>query len=227
MPFADAGQQVIRAAAEAERVTGLATLPTPDLPAAGWTDVNELARTVLGEVAERATAEAHAQGYAVGWARGRRDAKAAADAAAVAAEEARLEAEERREAEHRAAVAALRQAAEQVTAALAGLRDRIGEQGTGLALAITETLVGHEVSGLTDADVVRRALAVAPGTPLATVRLHPTVAASPAAGELAEAGLRVVADPSLGRADALVEADGAVTDLRISTALARLREALA
>lgn len=209
-------------------------LHLPDLPAAEWTDTNELARTVLGELAESARAQAHAQGYAVGWAHGRRDAQAAALAAAEQAEHARREAETRRDDEHRAAVTALRQAADQVRGLLTGLCTSIEEQGTELALALTETILGRELEVVTDADVVRRVLAVLPGqlpgllptAPTATVRLHPSVAGSLAAAELAAAGLAVVADGALDRADAVVDCDGTVTDLRIGTAMDRLREAL-
>ena len=201
-------------------------LPLPDLPATDWTDANELARTVLGEIAESARVEAQAQGYAVGWARGRRDAQASATAAAEQAEHARREAEERREAEHRAAVTALRQAAQQVRGLLTELCTSIEEQGTDLAWAITETLVGRELTSVTDADVVRRVLAVLPGTPTATVRLHPSVAGSVDAAELKDAGVVIVADPALHHADAVVESEGAVTDLRIADAMDRLREVL-
>lgn len=198
----------------------------PDLPAANWTDANELARTVLGEIAESARADAHAQGYAVGWARGRRDALNAAATAAEQAEHARREAEARREDEHQAAVTALRQSAQQVRALLTELCSSIEEQGTDLAWAITETLLAREVTVVTDADVVRRVLTVLPAVPTATVRLHPSVAASAAAAELTDAGLVLVADASLDRADAVVECDGAVTDLRIATAMDRLRDVL-
>jgi flagellar assembly protein FliH len=226
MPIDAVREQVIRAA-DAARVPGLATLPTPDLPAADWTDATTLARTVLGDVAETARADAHAQGYAVGWAQGRRDAQSAAQVAADEADLARLEAEERREREHQAAVTALRQAAQQVRGLLTELCCSIEEQGTDLALAITETLVAREVSVLTDEDVVRRVLAVTPGPTTATVRLHPSVAGSVAAQGLADLGLTIVADMTLGRPDAVVESDGSVTDLRIGTALERLREVLA
>lgn len=201
-------------------------LPLAELPRSGWADTTELARTVLGELAESARAEAQAQGYAIGWAHGRRDAAAVAATAAAAAEESRREAEGRRESEHQAAVTALMEAAAQVRAALAELRGSLVEQGTDLARAITETLLARELSVLTDVDVVRRVLAVSPGA-TATVRLHPAVAGSVTAADLADAGLVVVADPSLDRADAVVERDGAVTDLRIGTAMDRLREALA
>lgn len=226
MPFADSGSHVLRAGSDAARAAGVTALPTPDLPADDWTDTNQLARTVLGEVAETARAQAQAQGYAIGWAQGRRDAQAAAAATAdQVAQEARA-AEARRDEEHRAAVVALRQAADQVRALLGGLCSAIEEQGTEVALALTEAILGRELSDSTDADVVRRALQLMPPAPTATVRLHPAVAASPAVKELTDAGLTITADPALQRDDVLVEADGAVTDLRISTALDRVREAL-
>ena len=53
------------------------------------------------------------------------------------------------------------------------------------------------------------------------------VAGSVDAKELADAGLVVTADPALDHADAVVEADGSVTDLRIATAIERLRDVLA
>lgn len=227
MPFDDARDQVIRAASDAARVTGLATLPTPDLPAADWADANELARTILGELAESARTDAQAQGYAIGWARGRRDAQTAAATAAEQAEHARRDAEARRESEHQAAVSALRQAAQQVRGLLTELCTSIEEQSTDLAWAITETLIAREITTLTDADVVRRVLATAPTGPIATVRMHPSVACSVAAQELADAGLVLAADDALEHCDAVVERDGSVTDLRISAALDRLREALA
>jgi flagellar assembly protein FliH len=201
-------------------------LPLADLPRSGWADATELAQTVLGEVAEKARAEAEAQGYAVGWARGRRAASEAAAAEAETVATSAAQAEARREAEHRAAVAALESAAAQVRDALADLREQLASQGTDLALAITETVLARELSVLTDADVVRRVMATLP-PPAAKVRLHPHVAGSVDAKELADAGLVVTADPALDHADAVVEADGSVTDLRIATAIERLRDVLA
>ena len=197
-----------------------------ELPTAGSAGATELARTVLGEVAERARAEAHAQGYAVGWARGRRAAAAEAAAAAASTQAAAAEAEARREAEHRAAVAALLEAAAALRDAVDQTCDRVASQGTDLAVALTETLLGRELAVMTDADVVRRVLAVRPG-PTATVRLHPSVASSLAAGDLVAAGLAVVPDDSLERADAVVECDGTVTDLGIAAAMDRIRDVLA
>jgi flagellar assembly protein FliH len=58
------------------------------------------------------------------------------------------------------------------------------------------------------------------------VRLHPRSARSVAAGELAELGVEMVADPTLDLHDAIVETDTTAVDLCLSEALSRLREAL-
>lgn len=206
----------------------------PELRTGTWTRLgggsvlgDAVTEGMLGGLAERTRAAARAQGYAVGWAEGRREADRQADAKAALLAEQHAAAEARRDAEHRAAVEALGQAAADVRALLGRLSAAVEEQATDLAWALTEAIVGVEVESLSAADVVRRVQRALPAEPVGTVRLHPAVAASVDAAELRELGLRVTADASLGPADALVDADGAVTDLRISTALERVREVLA
>lgn len=186
----------------------------------------ELADSLLGQVADEARSVARSQGYSVGWAEGRR--AAAAEAARVAQEVAAINAETaaHRAAEHEAAIAGLATAAQEVRALLAGLAERIESQATGLAWELTEALMDREVAVADDADVVRRVLQVLPDRELATVRLHPSVTSGQAVTQLRETGLTIVADPSLGRADALVESDGSVADLRVSEALERVRQVL-
>jgi flagellar assembly protein FliH len=48
-----------------------------------------------------------------------------------------------------------------------------------------------------------------------------------AATQLREAGVTLLADPSLSPVDALVESDGSITDLRITEAIERVRQVLA
>ncbi|WP_435768370.1 hypothetical protein [Nocardioides sp. SYSU DS0651] len=211
-----------------------AGLETPELRVGQWTRLG--GRSVLGDavtesllagIAAEARDAARAQGYAVGWAEGRR---AAAEAAAE--EEARraavhAEAEARREAEHRAAVDLLGRAGEEVRSLLAQLAARIEDQAAAVAWAVTREVVGHAAAGLPPADVVARVLQVLPATPVARVRLHPSVAGDAAVRELGDRGLEIVADASLDPTDALVEGtDGSVTDLRVSEALERVREVL-
>ncbi len=182
----------------------------------------------LSALAASARAAASAQGYATGWAEGRRAADEEAHAAELEAAERRRSQDERRESEHRAAVQALLDAAasfeESVTVACA----RVETHAVRLAAQLTEALVGHELAlakspGL---GAVRRALALLPGEPVARIRVAPAEAADPDLAALAGAVV-VVADPTLGRGDALVETDVAVVDARVSTALQRVLEVLA
>jgi len=218
----------------ADEAGTLAGLLTPELRSGHWTRLGDasvlgdrVTEGVLGDVAERVRAAAAAEGYAAGWSQGRR---AAADSAA---QERRLHAAEqaaeqaRRDTELEAAVTALAQAADDVRSHLSQLAETVEGQATSLAWAIVEEIVGREVATVTGPDVVRRVLAVLPATAVARVRLHPDVVREPAVQALVEHSLDLVPDPALGRADALVEHDGAVVDLRIDEALARVREVLA
>jgi flagellar assembly protein FliH len=220
-----------RTATDTETLTGL---DFPELRTGRWTRFgdrsalgDEVTESILGGIAEQVRAAAEAQGYAVGWAQGRREAEAAAAAATTSAERSRREAEARREAEHAAAMATLARAADEVRDLLAGLCRRVESQATALAWAVTESLVDREVRSVTGPDVVRRVLSVLPPTPTCTVRMHPDLIGSAAVADLYDRGVEVVADRSLGPADAVVSADGTVIDLRVSEALERVREVLA
>lgn len=227
-----AGARVLRA----EQAAQVDTLSTPELRSGTWTRFgggrglgDPVTEAVLSDLAETTRAAARAQGYSTGWAEGRREAAAEAAAQRAELELLHREAEARREAEHQQAVAALVRAAgllqQQVAAASAEVEDHALE----LARELTEALVAHELASAADpvADVVRRALAVLPqGLPV-TVRLSPAVAGDPALQVLRDQGITVVADPSLERHDALVESTEEAVDLRVSAALARVREVLA
>ena len=207
----------------------------PDLRTGVWTRLghpsvlgDEVTEQALGRLAERTRHAARAQGYAVGWAEGRKEALARADeeAAATAARAADREAE--RDAEHRRAIAALQAAATELRSAVGGVCDLVAAQATDLAFELTRELVGHELALAEDpgAGVVRRVLAALPGAHMATVRLHPAVVESAAARSLAEQGVSVRPDPDLAPDDAVVEVDEAAIDLRLESALDRLRQAL-
>lgn len=216
---------------EASRVVPLAV---PELRTGTWTRFGEA--SVLGDavteqtlagLAESTRTAARSQGYAIGWAEGRRAAQTLAQESLARAEQDRAEAEARREQEHRAAVTALELAAAHLHDAVAQSCATVADQATELAFELTRELVGHELRNASGADVVRRALGAAPSTPLVRLRMHPLDASSPAARDLVERGVEVCADRSLGRGDVLVETDDQVLDLRVSTALARVREVLA
>lgn len=224
------------ASAGRARSHGVVSVPAlPELRAGRWTRLggqsvlgDAITESLLDGIASEARDAAKAQGYAVGWAAGRRAAaeQAAADAAARAARQAEDEA--RRADEHRAAVEALARAAEQVRGLLGDLAASVESQATELALALTAELVGIRVADMEPADVVARVLQVLPAAPVGRVRLHPSLISAEAVQDLLARGLDVVTDPSLGPADALVEStDGAIVDLRIDEAMARVRQVLA
>lgn len=211
--------------------TSVTGLTTPELRTGAWTRLggdrvlgDPVTEQTLASLAESTRAAARSQGYAVGWAQGRREATESARLAAAEAERARVTEEARREAEHRTVVAALEAATAELTRALAAVCEHVEEQATSLALDLTRELVGHEVThGAAGQHVVRRALALVPDRGVARLRLHPDVAATvTGTGD----AVTVVADPTLGLGDALVETDEQVVDLRVATALDRLREVL-
>lgn len=213
--------------------TRITTLPRPDLREGTWTRLgpdallgDEQAEDTLARVAEQARAAARAQGYSVGWAQGRKEAAEEARASAEAEERRRAEAEERRDAEHREAVRALTAAAARLQELTTDAVAAVEEQANTLAWELVHQLMAREVRVATGAAVVRRVLALAPEGPVAAVRLHPDAAADPALKELEDRGARIVADPGLDRADALVEVEDHVLDLRIGTAMERVRKVL-
>lgn len=208
-------------------------LAVPELRTGTWTRFGEasvlgdaVTEQTLASLAESTRGAARSQGYAIGWAEGRRAAQTLAQEALARAEQERTDAEARREQEHRAAVTALELAAAHLHDAVAQSCASVADQATELAWELTRELVGHELRSASGADVVRRALGAAPTTPLVRLRMHPLDAASREVHDLVEHGVEVCADQGLSRGDVLVETDEQVLDLRISTALARLREVL-
>lgn len=203
----------------------------PDLRHGSWTRLggdsllgDRVTEGVLGGLAEKVRSASQAQGYATGWAAGRREAAAAAEVENTRLQQEYDAREARRAAEHDAAMQALHRAATELRAAVGASVATVEDRAAELAFEVTATLLGREVASVTSAEVLARALAVLPEGAVATVRLHPAVVS---AVETADAAVELVADPALGRADALVELpDGGVIDLRIATALDRLREVL-
>jgi len=207
-------------------------LAMPELRTGTWTRFgtdavlgDAVTEATLGALAESTRAAARSQGYSVGWAEGQRAARELARTEAAEAAERERRAEELRDAEHRAALEALTHAARRLTERAEEVCSAIEEQASTLAWELVTELLGRELTSATGPDVVRRVLRLLPAEPLVAVRLHPADVAG--ADELRAAGLTVLADPTLERGDALVEAEDHVLDLRIGTALARVREVLA
>lgn len=206
-------------------------LPLKELRPAHWTRLgqgsvqgDQVTEQLLDRLAESTRTAARSQGYAVGWAEGRREAEAASRTTVVAVETAAVAEEQRREAEHRAALAALEAATEQLRTRFEETCRAVEARAADLALELTGVLVG-EAAAEAGSHAVGRALAALPAESGVRVRLHPDVAAT-AAGALRERGVTVLPDETLSHADAVVETDTEVVDLRVDTALARLREVL-
>ena len=174
-----------------------------------------------GEEAERARVRGHAAGYAAGL-------RAAEAQAAVVAEHSRIE----REALRGDAAAALQSAlaALETAAAHAAALDSLVLADADAALAaaaleLAEAILEHELAdGESSARAaIARALSAADPESTLAVRLSPVDLAVVTANGLAPSTLRLVADSTLERGDAVVDvADGRV-DARISSALKRAR----
>jgi flagellar assembly protein FliH len=215
--------------------SGFTKLPTPELRSGDLTryvgsgvlgdSVTELA---LATLTDEARSAAQSQGYAVGWAEGRREAAAEAAREAAERDQQLAAAEQHWTVRQQAAVQALTEAARALTDATAQVSSLVDAKAIELARELTETIVGHELrvaleSGETAADLAARVLAEAPADAPYVVRVHPDVAAA----VTGLVGVRAVPDASLHPADAVVEVDDQVVDLRVSTALARIRAVLA
>ncbi len=214
--------------------TGTATVSSlPELRSGQWTrygDSGVLADRVtehaLAALAETTRSAARSQGYAIGWTEGRRDAEAAAYVAARRHQDEAEADRQRHEAEHRTAIEALESAAAQLVDAIDTSRRAVDERATDLAFELTRTLVGSVRERETDDDVVRRVLAATPQQPGVTVRLNPRAGSHADLSGLTSQGLTVVVDPTLDHGDALIETDSRIIDLRVSTAMSRVRESL-
>ncbi|HET7327455.1 MAG TPA: FliH/SctL family protein [Nocardioidaceae bacterium] len=182
----------------------------------------------LESLAQRTRLAAKAQGYAVGWAEGRQAAQARAE---EEAREARLRREQelrRASAEQADATAALLRAAARLEESFSSACTRVEERAVELALILTEAILDREAAAASDpgAEALRRALALVPAGCSATVRLHPTDLAGLDRSALPADTVTLVGDPTLARGDAVAETDTLVVDAAISTAMARVREAL-
>jgi flagellar assembly protein FliH len=213
------------------------SLPMPELRTGTWTRLGDrsllgdpVTETFLAQVAERARAAAEAQGYTVGWAKGKADAEAeimrSASLRIQDMESAFDEEEEYRVEEHKQAIEALANAAEQVRAQVATLIERVETQTTELAWALVEMIFDRELTIAGGSDVIRRVMQVMPSTPLVAVRLHPEVIADADLSELYDRGVEIIPDDTLQPSEAMVSSDGSVIELRLHTALERVREAL-
>jgi flagellar assembly protein FliH len=191
----------------------------------------------LGQLSRPSVADeraaALAAGYAEGWALGQQQALAAAEAEAErrAEQQAAMDAAARMRCD--SAVAALAQAATQLHQRELPVLDEVGETVLEAALALAAAVLDRELQGLDDTALLalRRSVAPLPGQGPVRVRLSPADHA-----ELTQRlprpswegrELDLAADPSLRPGEAVAEADGAVVDGSIASALDRARATLA
>lgn len=179
-------------------------------------------------------AAGYSSGYTAGWSAGAR-------AAAQDAEEQRRRAAEELAARAQLAASAAQEALSTLAQAADAARRRSApvltdaqDALTRAAVDLAETVLGAE---LRDGDAsaqsaLRRALSVR-DEGLVRVRLHPedlahltaTLASLPAELRLPD-GVELVADPALGRGDAVSELEEGYLDARVGAALVRVRDAL-
>jgi flagellar assembly protein FliH len=177
---------------------------------------------------QRAEERARVRGHAAGHAAGLRAAEteAAAMRAALQAEFDRRIAE--RMAEVSAAAAALTSAAAALNARTAPVLAEADFALASSAVALTESLLGRAQDDAAPfaRAALDRALAAAGTEVVQRVRMNPEDLALVAGVVPADAGLELLADPTLRRGDAVAELEHGLLDARLSSALDRARAAL-
>jgi flagellar assembly protein FliH len=183
-------------------------------------------------LADEARSTAHAQGYAAGWAEGKRQAADVAQAMAGRARTTAGQAAEARSAQLEQAVTAIAAAAGALEHRAVQPSAEAAELILRAALALTETLVGHELAATRTPgeDAIRRALTLAPlGRPV-QVRLspadHAVVAAAGVRQDIDGRRVTLLSDPALQPGDAVAECDATTIDASLGAALHRVREVL-
>ena len=172
--------------------------------------------------------DAELRGYAAGYAAGARRAERMLEERRAALESAAA-------GQRDAAAAAETQRAERVDRVLAALEARLeptlrSARDTLLACAVelAEALLGRELADdeLSARAIAQRVIAADAERTVTRVRVHPAEA-SDVALLLTGRSVDVVGDPGLARGDAIAELPDGFLDARITTALARVRRALA
>jgi flagellar assembly protein FliH len=168
---------------------------------------------------EAATAEGYREGYQQGLNQGRAEGLAAARAAGTEQRQRLV-----------AVTEALSRAAEEMNRRDLAAADSIGTQVVDLAFRLAEAVLARELAVATSPgrDAIARALAFAPTSHEAVVRLHPDDAL--VVGDLGalEAGrhVTVVSDAGVERGGCVLETGEARVDAQLGAALARARAVL-
>jgi flagellar assembly protein FliH len=171
---------------------------------------------------------AYAQGHSAGYAAGRRKAAAEAEELRSRMEREHAAALSQVEVRTRLALATLAAAAGAMEAAVIPVITDAEDALAHSALELAETILGRELSSAPAGAraALARATATGPETGRRTVRMHPTDLASLDNATREAAAVTFTADETLQRGDAITEFEAGYLDARISTALARARQAL-
>ncbi|GAA4158432.1 hypothetical protein GCM10022286_11300 [Gryllotalpicola daejeonensis] len=181
-----------------------------------------------GSAAAAVRRDAELRGYAAGYAAGARRAERMLEERRAAMEAADRKLREAAAAAQRARDARL----EQVIAALEARLEPTIESVRGALLAgaveLAEALLGRELADdeLSARAIAQRVIAADPERAVTRVRVNPAEA-SDVALMLTGRSVDVVGDPELARGDAIAELPDGLLDARITTAIARVRRALA
>ncbi len=172
------------------------------------------------ELVRDATDEGYRTGYNAGFTAGLEDAAAAIDAR-----------EQQRQAELRSVVQHLASAVDGLDARHREVISEIEQRIVAVACDIAEALVGHELA-LAQApgrDAITRCLQLAPADGTVIAHLHPDDVATAAVDDPVVTygrAVRIVADASLTRGDAVVDVGPTRIDGRVGPAITRIREVL-
>lgn len=176
-------------------------------------------------IQEQARVRGHAAGYADGAALARVEAAAAAEtarlAAAAAEQQARIRVNE--------LISTLNAAVDALHARTVPVLEALEHQVADAAVQVAEALLGRELSSTADSarSALHRALNPAVPAPVHTIRMNPLDLAAVPEDCRSQLQAALVPDPALQRADAVAEYPEGYLDARLSTALARLKAALA
>jgi flagellar assembly protein FliH len=174
---------------------------------------------------------AHAAGYAAGWAHGMQMAEQRAAAAATQAHAELQQVVSEQRAGVARGLSALHAAADALEQLAVPGAEQLEALILGAAFGIAEALVGHALrDDATRAPAaLARILALAPHGEPVTVRLHPAdhaIVANHSSLDGDARQLSFVADPQLQLGDAVATSGATEIDARISSGLARIRDAL-
>ncbi|WP_233498607.1 FliH/SctL family protein [Blastococcus sp. TF02A-26] len=185
---------------------------------------------VYAEELARLRERAHQEGFAAGHAEGVAASAGALAEAERAAQERLADVQNRWERRLVSATAALGAAATHLEDTAVPVAEELREEVLHAVLVLVEDLLGRELATLDSAgvDALRRVMTLLPTDAPSVVRLHPDDLAEVPAEALAALppSVTVVGDLAVERAGAVAESGVQRVDARLSTALARVREAL-